>query len=145
MTFSDAKNPWGWFTAQVAVPVLERVGSPPKYNCEAPGRLRVWGSFHRLWVVLQMGVVKTTWRFNFWQISVNISKTVQNHLQTTGKNATYISNTIQNDLISSAGSVIRDKILTKVSHAKFFSLLVDKTTDLSKKEQMTVCLRYAQI
>jgi len=70
---------------------------------------------------------------------------VQNHLQTTGKNATYISNTIQNDLISSAGSVIRDKILTKVSHAKFFSLLVDKTTDLSKKEQMTVCLRYAQI
>jgi len=29
-----------------------------------------------------------------------------------------------------------------VSRAKFFSLLVDETTDLSKREQMTMCLRY---
>ena len=64
---------------------------------------------------------------------------LQNHLQTTGKNATYISNTTQNDLITSAGSVIPDNILNKVSHAKFFSLLVDETTDLSKQEQITMC------
>jgi len=32
--------------------------------------------------------------------------------------------------------------LDKVSEAKFFSLLVDETTDLSKQEQMTICLRY---
>ena len=29
-----------------------------------------------------------------------------------------------------------------MSRAKFFSLLVDETTDLSKREQMTMCLRY---
>ena len=34
---------------------------------------------------------------------------LENHLQTTGKNATYISNTTQNDPITSAGSVIREK------------------------------------
>ena len=67
---------------------------------------------------------------------------LQNHLTNTGKNATYKSNTTQNDLIKSAGTVIRNKILDKVSEAKFFSLLVDETTDLSKQEQMTICLRY---
>ena len=67
---------------------------------------------------------------------------LQNHLQNTGKNASYISNTAQNGLIKSAGTVIQNKILDKVSEAKFFSLLVDETTDLSKEEQMTICLRY---
>jgi len=65
---------------------------------------------------------------------------LQNHLQNTGRNATYISNTTQNDLIKSAGTVIQNKILEKVSEAKFFSLLVDETTDLSKQEQMTICV-----
>lgn len=55
-------------------------------------------------------------------------------------NATYISNTTQNDLSKSAGTVIQNKILEKVSEAKFFSLLVDEITDLSKQEQMTICL-----
>ena len=71
---------------------------------------------------------------------------LQNHLQNTSKNSTYISNKTQNDLIKAAGTVIRNKILDKVSETKFFSLLVDETTDLSKLEQMTkVCLRYVLI
>ena len=45
---------------------------------------------------------------------------LENHLKSTSKNATYISNTTQNDLIKSAGTIIRGKILQKVSEAGFF-------------------------
>ena len=67
---------------------------------------------------------------------------LENHLKSSVKNATYISKTAQNDIITAAGTVIRNKIFDKVSENKFFSVLVDETTDLSKQEQMTICLRY---
>ena len=67
---------------------------------------------------------------------------LRNHLESTGKNSTYISKTSQNDLISAAGSVIRKKVFEKISKARFFSILVDETTDMSKQEQMTICIRY---
>lgn len=64
------------------------------------------------------------------------------HLKTTGKNATMISNTIQNDVIHSVGEEIQSIILERIKNAKFFSILVDETTDSSRKEQMTICIRY---
>jgi hypothetical protein len=67
---------------------------------------------------------------------------LRNHLEQAAKNATYVSKTTQNELITAAGNVVRDQILERVSKAPFFSMLVDETTDLSKKEQITICLRY---
>ena len=54
----------------------------------------------------------------------------------------YISETTQNDLIKATGTVIRDKILQRIEKAKYFTLMADETTDISKKEQMSLCIRY---
>jgi hypothetical protein len=41
--------------------------------------------------------------------------------------------------------VIERRIVKEVNDARFFSLLSDETTDLAKKEQLTVCLRYVSL
>lgn len=54
----------------------------------------------------------------------------------------YTSPNIQNEIISSCGDIILDKIVKEVNAAKCFSVLVDETTDVSVKEQLTLCVRY---
>jgi len=34
------------------------------------------------------------------------------------------------------------KIIVKVNRAKIFSVMADETTDVSKQEQMSLCIRY---
>ena len=58
------------------------------------------------------------------------------HLKKCSKNATYISKTTQNDLISCCGELITIKILSAVKPAKFFSVIADEAADSSNKEQM---------
>jgi hypothetical protein len=67
---------------------------------------------------------------------------LRNHLETAGSNATYISKMTQNELIKAAGGVIRNKILSRVAAARFFAILADETTDASRSEMMTFCVRY---
>ena len=67
---------------------------------------------------------------------------LENHLKTTGANATYISKTIQNQLIECCREEIVSKIIGNVKKAKFFSVLFDETTDISHTSQMSIVLRY---
>ena len=67
---------------------------------------------------------------------------LRQHLSTAGKNATYISPMSQNQLIDTMASVIKHEIVSQVKQARFFSILADETTDFSRQEQLTVCLRY---
>ena len=67
---------------------------------------------------------------------------LRNHLQTSSKNATYISPESQNQLIAAISTVCVRQIVNEVKEAKFFSLLADETTDFSRQEQLSVCLRY---
>lgn len=57
-------------------------------------------------------------------------------------NARYISPSIQNELIAICGELIRKRICNRVNDSKWFSVLADETTDISGKEQMSICLRY---
>lgn len=54
----------------------------------------------------------------------------------------YTSPQYQNDLISVIGSHIKDTICAEAQEAKYFSVMVDETKDLSKKEQMAILVRY---
>jgi len=56
--------------------------------------------------------------------------------------AIYISPTIQNNLIAVIGKIIQDNLVNKINRAKSFSILVDETTDISRIEQMSFCIRY---
>ena len=67
---------------------------------------------------------------------------LQQHLQKAGKNATYSSPDIQNQLICAMADKVLENILVKVKEAKFFSILVDETPDVAHQEQVTFIVRY---
>ena len=52
------------------------------------------------------------------------------------------SSDIQNDLIHSIATIIRYEIQIEIGKAKFVSVKVDETPDVSHREQMTAVLRY---
>jgi Domain of unknown function (DUF4371) len=58
------------------------------------------------------------------------------------KNAMYVSPKIQNEIIENCGTVIQCKIISEIQKSKYFSILVDKTTDVSNIEQFSLCVRY---
>lgn len=66
---------------------------------------------------------------------------MKSYLETDTKNK-YVSNSTQNEIIKTYGNVILNKIVKKVNESGFFSVLVDETTDVSVKEQLTICVRY---
>ena len=60
------------------------------------------------------------------------------------RNALYTSPDIQNQLALIMSNMVREVICAQVRDAVYFSLLVDETKDISKKEQMSIVLRYLQ-
>jgi hypothetical protein len=67
---------------------------------------------------------------------------LKNHLLTCSKNSSYISKTIQNEIINCCGKVISDVILEEVRKAKFYTVIADECSDSSSKEQFSLVLRY---
>lgn len=59
------------------------------------------------------------------------------------KNATYTSPDIQNEILTIWGTLIFKKITDEVRKSKYFAILADETTDVSKVEQFSLCIRYA--
>ena len=58
---------------------------------------------------------------------------------------TYLSPTIQNELIELLGKKVKDLILEEIKTAKYFSILLDSTPDVSHIDQMTFIVRYVKI
>ena len=69
---------------------------------------------------------------------------LKQQLETAGRNATYISKTIQNELISICGSIVAESIIQEIQLARYFSIIADETTDTSHQEQLVICLRYVK-
>ncbi len=57
-------------------------------------------------------------------------------------NAKYTSNTIQNEILECLSDMVRESIISEVKENKYFSIIVDETRDLKKKEQLSLVLRY---
>lgn len=70
---------------------------------------------------------------------------LRNHLESAPKNATFISKTIQNNLIDICGSIITDILIKEVNECKFFSILCDEISDLSHIEQISLSIRYVDL
>lgn len=66
---------------------------------------------------------------------------LKHHFETMRLNSTYISPEIQNEIINIIGSYITDQIVEEVNSSCGFSVLADETTDVSHKEQLTLCVR----
>ena len=62
------------------------------------------------------------------------------HLKSSSSRATYISKTIQNDLIRACGEHIRDQILEEVNNTGPFAVIADEAS--SNQEQLSIVLRF---
>ena len=84
-------------------------------------------------------------RGNFLEILELVAghdEVIKDKLKNGPRNAIYTSPNIQNTLINILGDMVRNVICNGVREAGFFSLLADETKDSSKREQMSVVVRY---
>ncbi|KAJ8893061.1 hypothetical protein PR048_005642 [Dryococelus australis] len=69
---------------------------------------------------------------------------LRRHFELGGRNATYISWNIQNQIVEACNDIMTNKIADEVNSMKCFSVLADETTDISCSVQFTLCLRYVK-
>jgi hypothetical protein len=58
---------------------------------------------------------------------------------------TYLGKTIQNEMINLIGNEIQKNILMDLNKAKYFSIIIDCTRDVSRVEQMTMIVRFVSL
>ncbi|CAF1107795.1 unnamed protein product [Brachionus calyciflorus] len=58
------------------------------------------------------------------------------------KKANYCSKTTQNELIGILSDQVLKTLVDKVNGNTFYSLIIDETTDISKIEQLSICVRF---
>ena len=86
-------------------------------------------------------------RGNFLEIMDLLSRhdqIIHDRLAHGPKNAKYTSPTIQNNIIAIMASQVRSSICSSVHKAGFYSIMADETKDLSKKEQLSIIVRYVE-
>lgn len=67
---------------------------------------------------------------------------LRDHLLNAPRNASYTSPDIQNQLINLIGEQISEVIKERIRRTPYFSIICDETSDNSRKEQLTLCIRY---
>lgn len=67
---------------------------------------------------------------------------LKNHLINMSKNATYLSPTVQNQMITVIGDSIVGVVVKAVKDSVIYSVLMDETTDASHLEQVSIMVRY---
>lgn len=69
-------------------------------------------------------------------------RVLQEHLETSSRNATYISKTIQNEMIKTVGKYILDNLSREIRDSKYFAILADEAADVSNKENLSIVIRF---
>ena len=58
------------------------------------------------------------------------------------RSVTYTSPKIQNEIINIIGAQIQEQIVSEIKASGPYGIIVDETQDLSREEQVSVCIRY---
>ncbi|XP_060865953.1 52 kDa repressor of the inhibitor of the protein kinase-like [Metopolophium dirhodum] len=62
--------------------------------------------------------------------------------QTSDSRSMFTSPTIQNEIIDLCGNFIQENVVNRIKYAGFFTILADETQDISRYEQLALCIRY---
>ena len=65
---------------------------------------------------------------------------LQNRLEIVPKNASLLGHDYQNSVLKVLGEGVLASIMEEVRAAHYFTIIIDETKDISKKEQMTFFL-----
>ena len=69
-------------------------------------------------------------------------KTVANKISKNPSNAKYTHHEIQNEIFNIMADMVRKQISDEIKEAGHFAIMVDESKDISKKEQISVVVRY---
>ena len=72
----------------------------------------------------------------------SVDQVLQEHLETSARNATYVSTTIQNEIITTVGKYIIDNLSCEIRESKYFSVIADEAADISNKENPSIVIRF---
>ena len=79
------------------------------------------------------------------KLLANYDKVIRDHLDCGKGNERYTSSSIQNDIIFCAATIAKEKVLQSVRDNKYFSLIIDGSTDASKRNQLSFNIRYVDM
>lgn len=68
--------------------------------------------------------------------------TIAQHLSNSNRRTTYLSNKIQNEFICLLDNSVRGKIISNIKEAKYYSIIIDSTPNISHKEQKCQIVRF---
>ena len=74
----------------------------------------------------------------------NGSEQLETHKRTCPSNATYVSKATTTELLSSISHCIEEGLLTHLKSSQFISIMADESTDISSKEELSVCGRWLE-
>ena len=57
----------------------------------------------------------------------------------------YLSGKIQNELITLLGTTLRKTLISKINRAPFWSVILDTTSDITRRDQLSVVIRWVYI
>ena len=72
------------------------------------------------------------------------SDDLRSRMESSPANAKYISKDTQNDLLKAAAAVVLDQITSQIKEAKYFAVMADESRDVSRIEQLSLCVRYVE-
>ncbi|XP_078491833.1 zinc finger MYM-type protein 1-like [Ciona intestinalis] len=79
--------------------------------------------------------------FNVMRLLSQHNDEVHDWLYVRGK-AKWLGHDLQNEILGMVADKVRQSVVSSVKDAKYFAVIADETTDVSRKEQVSVCVRY---
>jgi Domain of unknown function (DUF4371)/hAT family C-terminal dimerisation region len=110
-----------------------------RQNLPLRGRVD-WGKLDPNYVEHNEGNFREALRFRI----LSGDTTLKKHLESAASNATYISPTIQNEIINTCDKIITRNIRSDVG-THYFSVLADETTDVAGVKQLSLTVRYVRL
>ena len=129
----------------ISANLQQRIGSTISQRSQE--RVHKTGTFYSPFFDALNLLVDSVWPFGVIVIILLVMVTLvrvnsKQHLESCLKNARYLSNTAQNQLILCTGDELTATIVREIKKSHFYGIQADEVTDLSGRKQLSILVRY---